>query len=639
MARWWLLLVALSATGVEAQPRGPVPPADKLDARLRVPGVPGVPVQLYVRLADTDPERVDALRARGLAVELVDPARGLVQGWADRADVEGIAALAAVERVRPADRARPRSGPTTTEGDAAARADLVRAQGYDGSGVRVGVISNGIDGLAAAQAAGELGAVGVPSDPRCRAGAGGEGVALLEIVHDMAPGADLLFSGAGTSLEFIDAVDCLVAAGVDVLVDDLGFYAEPYFKDGAVAVAVRGAVAAGVSYVTAAGNDAENHLQQLFRITLCGDYHDFGGTTCTSSVVVEPFDTLDCVLQWNDPFPGATNDYDLFVVDESLAVLAAGDDLQDGTQEPIEFVSWTNPDPAPRTVGLRIRKTHGEPRLLEMFCFGGAMQHVTAAGSIFGHPAVTEVLTVGAIDVHTTGLAAVEPYSSRGPAELFFPVATRAKPDLVGFDDVTTGAPGFAPFFGTSAAAAHVAAVAALVRGKNPFLSPAEVHAFVRGGAVDLSPPGADPASGAGRLDALAAVSPVAAPECRTTADCGGACPIDTCNAGTCVHSAVRGVATDVCAGQPVPRGIARRFGRACRLAARVGTARTPYRAKRLVRRTLAALAAASRLAVRAGRDRVSPACAAAIGAALAQAEQLVVPPRDARVLDPSGRP
>jgi len=629
MARWWLLLVALSATGAEAQPRGPLVPADKLDARLRVPGVPGVPVQLYVRLAAIDADHVEALRARGLAVEVVDPALGLVQGWADRADVARIAALADVERVRPADRARPRSGPTTTEGDAAARADLVRAEGYDGTGVRVGVISDGIDGLAAAQAAGELGAVVVPSDGRCRAGAGGEGVALLEIVHDLAPGAELLFSGAATSLEFIDAVRCLVAAGVDVLVDDLGFYGEPYFKDGPVAVAVRETVEAGVSYVTAAGNDAGNHLQQLFRITLCGDYHDFGGTTCTSSVVVQPLDTLECVLQWNDPFPGATNDYDLFVVDESLAVLAAGDDVQDGTQEPIESVSWTNPGPGERTVGLRIRKTHGEPRLLEMFCFGGVMQHVTAAGSIFGHPAVAEVLTAGAIDVHAGGLAAVEPYSSRGPAELFFPVATRAKPDLVGFDDVTTGVAELTPFFGTSAAAAHVAAVAALVRGKNPFLTPAEIQAFIRGGAVDVSPPGVDPASGTGRLDALAAVAAVAAPECRTTAECGGACPIDTCNLGTCVHSAVRGVATVVCAGQPVPGGIARRFERACRLAARVGTARTPRRAKRLVRRTLAALAAASRIATRAGRERVSPACAAAIGAALAQAEQLVVPPRD----------
>jgi subtilisin family serine protease len=639
MARWWVLLVALSATGAEAQPRGPIVPAAKLDPRLRVPGLPGVPVQLYVRLAAADAEQVDALRGRGLAVELVDPERGLVQGWADPADVAGIAALAGVERVRPADRARPRSGPTTTEGDAAARADLVRAQGYDGAGVRVGVISDGIDALAAAQATGELGAVGIPSDARCRAGAGDEGVALLEIVHDLAPGAELFFSGAATSLEFIDAVRCLVDAGVDVLVDDLGFYAEPYFRDGPVAVAVREAVVAGVSYVSAAGNDAGNHLQQLFRITLCGDYQDFGGTTCTSSVVVEPLDTLECVLQWNDPFPGATNDYDLFVVDESLAVLAAGDDVQDGTQEPIEFVSWTNPDSAPRTVGLRIRKTHGEPRLLEMFCFGGVMQYVTPVGSIFGHPAVAEVLTAGAIDVHAGGLATVEPYSSRGPAELFFPVATRAKPDLVGFDDVTTGIAGFAPFFGTSAAAAHVAAVAALVRGKNPFLSPAEVQAFVSGGAVDVSPPGADPASGAGRLDALAAVAAVAAPECRTSADCGASCPIDTCNLGTCVHSAVRGVATGVCTGQPVPRGIARRFARACRLAARVGTAPTPRKAKRLVRRTLAALAAASRIATRAGRDRVSPACAAAIGAALAQAEQLVVPPETAHVLDPSLRP
>ena len=390
---------------------------------------------------------------------------------------------------------------------------------------------------------------------------------------------------------------------------------------------MRQAVEAGVAYVSAAGNDAERHLSQIFRFTLCGDFHDFGGTTCTSHVVVEPFDTLECVLQWNDPFPGAVDDYDLFVVDESLAVLAAGEELQDGTQEPIEFVSWSNTAPMPRTVGLRIRKTRGEPRLLKMFCFGGEMQHVTPRGSIFGHPALAEVLAAGAIDVHEGGLAAVEPYSSQGPAELFFPVATRAKPDVTAFDAVTTAVAGFTPFFGTSAAAAHVAGGAPRVLAKNPFLTPGDVSALVRGAALDVSPPGPDSASGAGRLDALGAVAAVKAPECRATAECGGACPIDDCNGGTCTHSAVRGVAIEVCAGQPVPAGIGRRFERACRLVARIPTAPTPRRANRLTRKTLAALGRAARIAARAGRSQVSPACGAAIGAALAEAERLVVPP------------
>ena len=84
---------------------------------------------------------------------------------------------------------------------------------------------------------------------------------MLEIVHDLAPGAELLFaSGIESPLAFIQAVECLTAAGANVIVDDLGFFGEPYFEDGPIAQAVRSAVAAGVSYHTAAGNSARSPL-------------------------------------------------------------------------------------------------------------------------------------------------------------------------------------------------------------------------------------------------------------------------------------------------------------------------------------------------------------------------------------------
>src|SRR5207249_11269698 len=140
----------------------------------------------------------------------------------------------------------------TTEGDAASRADLVRAQGYDGSGIVVGVISDGVDNGEQARATGDLPPITVPDDPRCRRGHGDEGTALLEIVHDLAPGARPLFSqGIDSSVGFIESVDCLVAAGANVIVDDVGFFDEPFFEDGPVAAAVRRAVQAGVSYHSA----------------------------------------------------------------------------------------------------------------------------------------------------------------------------------------------------------------------------------------------------------------------------------------------------------------------------------------------------------------------------------------------------
>src|SRR5262249_20562224 len=146
----------------------------------------------------------------------------------------------------------------------------------------------------------------------------------------------------------------------------------------------------------------------------------------------------------------------------------------------------------------------GEPRRLELFCLGAAaMEHGTAAGSIFGHPALSSVVAVGAVDVDDPGLDDVEPFSSHGPARVDFPtLQVRAKPELGGFEGAaiwTAGGfpygPPFCAFFGTSAAAPHSAGVAALLLDLDPTLTPAGVRAALTQGAVDIGAPGFDEAS------------------------------------------------------------------------------------------------------------------------------------------------
>src|SRR5262249_37974814 len=85
------------------------------------------------------------------------------------------------------------TGAVNSQGDAAHRADQVRAVGINGSGVRIGVLSDGVDALAAQQLAGELPAVTVVAG---QAGSGNEGAAMLEIINDLAPGAQLFFATA-----------------------------------------------------------------------------------------------------------------------------------------------------------------------------------------------------------------------------------------------------------------------------------------------------------------------------------------------------------------------------------------------------------------------------------------------------------
>ena len=92
--------------------------------------------------------------------------------------------------------------------------------------------------------------------------------------------------------------------------------------------------------------------------------------------------------------------------------------------------------------------------------------HAIPMGSVFGHKAVPGVIAVGAIDAGDAGHDDIEAFSSQGPSEVYFPsFESRLKPDITGIDGVAvTGAGGFPnPFFGTSAAAPHIAAIAALV--------------------------------------------------------------------------------------------------------------------------------------------------------------------------------
>src|SRR5205823_5234281 len=69
--------------------------------------------------------------------------------------------------------------------------------------------------------------------------------------------------------------------------------------------------------------------------------------------------------------------------------------------------------------------------------------------------------------------------------------------------------------------------------------------------AVDVGPAGFDEATGAGRLDAFAAVSAVAAPECADASACGDAdaCTVDGCVSGECVHTPARCDDGDACNG------------------------------------------------------------------------------------------
>ena len=225
-------------------------------------------VQVYILLTEATPGNVARLADAGVTVEITSLQERRVQARVPVRSLRRIAALPFVTFVRLPSYAVRHTGAVLSEGDTNLGASDARPHfGVDGSGVRVGVISDGIKGVFAAKcdscegvSAGPIASADLPDATGIRRdgtltettggltaqsfrsdedledthsffqpcsfhGAGAEGGALLEIVHDLAPGAQLAFANADTSLAFIEAVNAL-AADNDVVVDDLGFLGE-----------------------------------------------------------------------------------------------------------------------------------------------------------------------------------------------------------------------------------------------------------------------------------------------------------------------------------------------------------------------------------------------------------------------------
>jgi len=507
-------------------------------------------VQIDAFVQEVTPAVLQGLKAAGLRVELSNPGMRVVEGWAHYSLLDDLAAVPGVGLVALPSYGMTNTGSVTSDGDWILKADDLRsAFGVSGQGVRVGVISNGIANWTDARDSGDL-----PTTLTYSAlGTGDEGTAMLEIVYDLAPGADLYFHPASTAAQMTDAIDWLTDEGVDVIVDDLTFYlagsgagSQSYFTDGpstAVAAAAQAAVDSGIVYVTCAGNwqlsdiwdsqSVKSHWQGQFSDPNADGWLDFVPGDRGNTFTLGGHQSLQVNLQWSDPWPGSANNYDLYLFNNNYTqVLWSSTLAQTGTQYPWEGWNITyNLDP-PIVVNLAIGRVSGQARQLEMFVATAGPTGSHSSGlqyaegdTLASQQAVEEVMTVGAVDAGDSGWDTVEPFSSWGPSRIYTDLGntqswiSRQSLDMVAIDRVDTSIGGTVhfdnPFIGTSAAAPHVAALAALLLQVNPGLTPAGVSQALNATAVDLTAYGSgyDEASGWGRADGLGAAYKVYTPD------------------------------------------------------------------------------------------------------------------------------
>ena len=453
-------------------------------------------------------------------------------------------------------------GSVTSQGDYALRSAIARSTfGVDGSGISVGALSdsfNCLGGAPADTASGDLPSVTmVIQEISICTGATDEGRAILQIVHDVAPGASLSFASAfNGQAAFASNILALAAAGARVIVDDVLYFAEPMFQDGIIAQTVDSVVAGGVAYFSSAGNQARQSYQSAFRAGdffadgtfpsafgapsfLGGIAHNFnssGGKNHFQSITIPGLTTVRFSLQWDSPFfsvsgsPGTENDLDIYVLDASATQVLAGSAFNNIGGDAVEFLGVRNTEAAPVTLNLMIVKHSGaDPGLIKYVYFGSAVinEFDTQSSTIFGHANAAGAEAVAAARYSNTPAFSVFPpilesFSSSGATPVLFDVAGKRlaapdprsqKPEIVAPDGVDTtffgsdtDGTGFPNFFGTSAAVSHAAGVAALLLQAKPSLTPLQLYQRLENTAIDMGAPGFDNDSGFGLIQTDAAL-------------------------------------------------------------------------------------------------------------------------------------
>lgn len=393
--------------------------------------------------------------------------------------------------------------------------------GRTGQGVRIAVIDGGFKGYRALLGS-ELPTTVttinfVDGEPlHAVEGKTSHGTAIAELIYDIAPDAELYLARISTNIDLKEAVYWLIRHEVDIVSTSVGWYnLTPGDGSGEFADLVDLAREAGILWVTAAGNDRENHWggpfqddddDNILNFASTQEINYFGPAPGESYMIPAGY-PISVYLRWSD-WENVDQDYDLYLMrwnGEKWKVVESSRNQQNGQlgQTPTETIRFvTHGAPAP--YGVLVERYRGQKEItpnLEIFVpkFYKPSQivHARSLTNLADSPLA---LTVAAVD--TVGPYLFESYSSEGPTNGPGGVAEGgfAKPEIAAYTNVTTvSSPD--KFNGTSAAAPHVAGAAALIKNAYPHWTPAQIQDYLLAHAVPIGDSKNNARTGHGRLN------------------------------------------------------------------------------------------------------------------------------------------
>jgi hypothetical protein len=431
----------------------------------------------------------------------------------------------------------PYTAPITTEADQILHLDQLRAQGFKGTGIKVGVISTGVMNLKSYQDAHLL-----PQSiyiTQNTAGTLDEGSWMMELIFQHAPNVTLGFCD-GDDVDFHVCVkDLAQNFGADIIVDDL-LYTGQFYPD-ATETIVQQLEAANdkLVFVHLSGNEQNGGYWQGPFLQVSGlisgasktllDWS--GGSAQVYNALTLPASKhLNLIVNWNDPGHGGNANRALtaYLLDAQGNVLVQASGQDDPTvllsydninmDQPVRLVVSLDSGPSS---GLLVQVTEGY-RTCNIECQPLTYHGSGLAGGTVGD--FDDALVVGAVNAASPNM--LEPWSNYGPFRLDFSATPDAaspdgfdyarlptprmvnKPDLVSPDCVTTpfsnnGVIQNEQFCGTSASVPSVAAAAAMLESAG--FNRTRVLKALRSTAHPLGSASWDPGYGFGLMDGAAA--------------------------------------------------------------------------------------------------------------------------------------